>query len=133
MHQTFTTRTAHLIALVLIAASASAAEDPAIEPLSAALEKARSEQVDALAPTGFAAASEALANARRDAERGRNPERVRTRVSEGLTALEAANKAAAGARTSLGNVVKTREETLVAEAPKFAAEAWGKAATRFND
>ena len=133
MQKIFAIAAAHVLALVLVAGVARGAEDPTILPLSAALEKAHAEQVDVLAPNGFAAAAEALQAARRDAERARNPERVRTKVNEGMTALEGANKAAANVRDLLGNLVKTREEALAAQAPKFAAEAWGKASTRFNE
>src|SRR5262245_54209944 len=133
MHKSLAAKAACLLVLVLIAGAPSAAEDPAIQPLSAGLEKARTEQVDVLAPTSFASAAQALANAQREAERGRNPERVSTRVNEGVVALQAANKSAASARDVFANVIKTRDEALAAEAPKLAAEPWTKASMRFNE
>jgi OmpA-OmpF porin, OOP family len=134
MGKTFATKAAYLTAFVLYAGAAHTAQDPAaLQPLIAALDKARAEQVDVLAPTGFATASEALANARREAERGRNPDRVSARVGEGLTALQGANRAAVSARDLFGNLIKTREDAVTAESAKFAGEAWTKASARFND
>src|SRR5688572_960341 len=95
-------RLAHLTRLLLfvclIAAGSSfgqAARDPLFDALTASLQKARSEQVDALAPTQFAAAMEALDSATKDAERRRNPERIRARLAEGVAAVEAATQSAA--------------------------------------
>src|SRR5690606_3271708 len=44
-----------------------------------------------------------------------------------------ATRAAAAARQLLGGVIKTREDALVAEAPKYAAELWTKGSQRFRD
>ena len=82
--------------------------------LAAALDKARSEQVDALAPTNFAAAVEAHEAAVKDAARGRNADKVRARVQEGEAALRRATTAAAAARQLLGSVIKAREDALTA-------------------
>jgi outer membrane protein OmpA-like peptidoglycan-associated protein len=101
--------------------------------LGAAIDKARSEQVDALSPKNFAAAVEAHGAAVKDAERGRKEDKVRARVQEGEAALQRANTAAAGARQLLGSVIKAREDAITAQAPKFASEAWTKAAERFRD
>jgi OOP family OmpA-OmpF porin len=99
--------------------------------LAAAIEQARAEQLDVLAPRTFAAAVQASQNASREAERGRSAERVAARVQEGEAALQKARAVAESAKQTLANVIKTREEALVAEAPKFAAEAWAKANERF--
>ena len=47
--------------------------------------------------------------------------------------LRRATTAAAAARQLLGSVIKAREDALTAEAPKFASQAWQKAAERFRD
>jgi OmpA-OmpF porin, OOP family len=122
-----------IVAWLAFAGVAQAAQDLDSAALSAALEKARSEQVDALAPRSFAAALQAHEAATKDAARGRNPERVRTRLQEGDAALKRATTSAAAARQLLGSVIKAREDALTAEAPKYAGEAWVKAAERFQD
>jgi OOP family OmpA-OmpF porin len=119
--------------LLALTGVAHAAQDIDAAALKAALDKARSEQVDALAPTSFAAAVEAHDAAVKDAARGRNADKVRARVQEGEAALRRATTAAAAARQLLGSVIKAREDALTAEAPKFAAPSWQKADERFRD
>jgi OmpA-OmpF porin, OOP family len=122
-----------IVGLLALSGAAQAAQDIDSAGLAAALDKARSEQVDALAPTSFAAAVEARDAAVKDAGRGRNADKVRARVQEGEAALRRATTAAAAARQLLGSVIKAREDALAAEAPKFASQAWQKAAERFRD
>jgi OOP family OmpA-OmpF porin len=107
-------------------------QSPDVKALSAAIEKARGEQLDALSPGNFAQAVEAHEAAAKEAARGRNAERVRERVQEGTSALQRAAASAATARQLLGSVIKAREDAAAAEAAKFAAEQWQKAATRFQ-
>lgn len=109
------------------------AKDPLFDTVSAAIDKARKEQVDALAPGGFQAALGAYQNALKDAERARNPERIRKQLSEAQVALQGANKSAAAARETLRAAIATREDALTAGAPKYAPEQWQKAASRFNE
>ncbi len=122
-----------ILCLLALTGVVHAAQDLDTAGLSAALDKARGEQVDALAPTNFAAAVEAREAAAKDAARGRNADKVRARVQEGEAALRRATTAAAAARQLLGSVIKAREDALTAEAPKFASQAWQKAAERFRD
>lgn len=123
-----------LIVMVLaLSPAALAAQDLDSAALAAAIDKARSEQVDALAPTSFAAAARAYENATKDAARGRNADKVRTRLQEGETALRRATTAAAAARQLLGSVIKAREDALAAQAPKYASQPWQKAAERFQE
>jgi OmpA-OmpF porin, OOP family len=114
-----------------VVTTARAAQDIDAAALRAAIERARTEQVDALAPKGFSEAVAAHESAAKDAARGRNAERVRTRVQEGEAALQRATTAAAGAKRLLGSVIKAREDALAAEAPKYAQQGWEKAAERF--
>ncbi len=113
--------------------AAHVAQDLDTAGLAAALDKARSEQVEALSPTNFAAAVQARDAAVKDAGRGRNADKVHARVQEGEAALRRATSAAAAARQLLGSVIKAREDALAAEAPKFASQAWQKAAERFRE
>ncbi|HEY7639920.1 MAG TPA: OmpA family protein [Steroidobacteraceae bacterium] len=122
-----------IVALLVLAGAVQAAENLDAAGLAAALDKARSEHVDALSPKNFAAAVEAHDAAVKDAAKGRKDDKVRARVQEGEAALGRANAAAAAARQLLGSVIKAREDALTAEAPKFAAEAWTKAADRFRE
>jgi OOP family OmpA-OmpF porin len=119
------------IFFALAGGRALAADNLDAAGLAAAIEEARAEHIDALAPRTFAQAEQASQNATREAERGRNPERVAARVQEGEAALQKARSIAAGARQTLAGVIKTRQDALVAEAPKFAPEAWAKANDRF--
>jgi OOP family OmpA-OmpF porin len=120
-----------LISLSLVGGPALAAGNVDAAALAAAVEKGRTEQLDVLAPRAFAAAVQASQNATKEAERGRGPERIATRVQEGEAALQKARSVAASAQQTLAGVIKTRQDALVAEAPKYAPEAWTKAAERF--
>lgn len=111
-------------------AAAAQATDPAA--LLAELEKARAEQVDVLAPNAFQAAVQAQQTAAKDAARARSPDKVRARVQEGEAALQRARTAATNARQSLAGIIKTREDALLADAPKRAPEQWAKADERFR-
>lgn len=124
---------------LLLSAVALAAQNPApqsanpdVAAFSAAIDKARADHVDVLAPKGFAQAVESLQTATKEAARGRNADKVRTRLQEGATVLKNASAAAASAKQLLGSVVKAREDAVTAEAPKLAPEPWEKAATRFQ-
>lgn len=109
------------------------ARDPQLDQLKAAIDKARTEQIDVLAPTNFADAVEAYDAAVKDVERGRNAERIRGNITKGTTALSNATAAAAIVRTELASPLRAREDALAADAPRFAAEEWTKGAERFKD
>jgi outer membrane protein OmpA-like peptidoglycan-associated protein len=109
------------------------ARDPQLDALKSAIDKGRSEQLDALSPTNFAQAVEAHETALKDLERGRNPERIKATIAKGTTALASASAAAATVRKELASPLAAREDAITAEAPRYAGESWQKAATRFND
>ncbi|HEY6644222.1 OmpA family protein [Povalibacter sp.] len=120
--------------LLLLAATAVAQSgSPTLSELSVAIDKARQQQVDALAPVSFRAAVTARDVAARDAERGRDADRIRAALSEGLAALSQATAAAAAARDTLRSVVATRTEAVSANAPRLAVESWTKADERFRE
>lgn len=125
--------TKSLLFMFLAATAAAQTPGPTLSELSVAIDKARQQQVDALAPINFQDAVKARDNAARDAERGRDPARIRTELSEGLAAMKRANDAAAAARETLRSVVATRTEALSANAPSLASESWTKADERFRD
>lgn len=129
-------RVVSLIALWCVVASTALAQgvrDPLFTELSAAIEKARAEQLDALAPTSFQAAVSAQQAALKDAEKARNPERIHTQLTAGMTAIQRAHAAAVTAHQTLATVIATRADALTAKAPELAPEQWQKAASRFND
>jgi OOP family OmpA-OmpF porin len=122
-----------IAALACSALSAAAsAQDLDSAALGAAIEKARKEQVDVLAPNSFAAAVRAYETAKKDSERGRDAKRVSARLQEGETSLRRATQSAAAARQSLSSVIDTRQDAVKAEAPKYAPEAWERANERFR-
>ena len=93
--------------------------------LAAALDKARGEQVDALAPTNFAAAVQAQ---RSSGQRCRSRPQCRTRCARECRKAKrhcAARRLPPRLRGNCSaRVIKAREDALTAEAPKFAPEAW---------
>jgi OOP family OmpA-OmpF porin len=109
------------------------ASDPQLDELKAAIDQARTEQLDILSPTNFSAAVSAYDAAVKDAARGRNAERVRGNIDKGSAALTKAAAVAASVREHLASPLHAREDALAAEAPKFAAVEWAKAAERFYD
>lgn len=121
-------------ACILVMSTVAFAQGSAqLATLRAAIDKARQEQVDALAPTSFRAAVEALDSAARDAERGRNAERIQAQLNAGMAAIQKATSAAAAARETLRTAIATRQDALNANSPKLAAEQWSKADERFRE
>lgn len=113
-------------------AAAAQTSAPTLSVLTLAIDNARQQQVDALAPLSFNQAVEARDSAARDAERGRNPDRIRETLLEGQASLQRATAAAAAAREALQSTVATRSEALSANAPKLAADQWARADERFR-
>lgn len=122
-----------LIVLTIAAAHGAHSQDLELAGLSAAIEQARKEHVDALAPESFEAAVRAFEAAQKDRERGRDARRIQTRVQESEAALRRATQAASAARQSLSSVIKTRADAVTANAAKYAPEGWRKANERFLD
>src|SRR3990170_7378254 len=85
------------VLLCLAAGQALGASNSDAAAFAAAVEKARAEQLDVLAPKAFAAAVQASQAATREAERGRSPDKVAARVQEGQAALQRARSVADGA------------------------------------
>lgn len=127
--------TAAIVSFTIAMAPASGAQttnDPALASLAAAIETARGEQVDALAPAAFQSVMDGYEAARKELTRGRQPERALARITQAQGALQNAKIAAAATRQALSSVIKTREDTINANAPKLAPEHWQKAAERFD-
>ncbi|AMN45954.1 hypothetical protein ACG33_02265 [Steroidobacter denitrificans] len=102
-----------------------------VEALGVALEQARADGLEVLAPTAYAQALKAHEDALRNTARGRE-QRVGERVQSGQAALQRATASATLARQSFGSTLKAREDALLALAPVRAAAVWLRAAERFQ-
>jgi len=128
------TRVQVLLASLLLASVAMGqGRDPLFDSLAAAIEKARGEQVDVLAPSGFQVAVAAQQSAQKDAAAGRKPERIHAQLAAGVSAINEASRSATNARRLLQDAISTRADAVSAAAPKFAPEQWQKGAARFNE
>jgi outer membrane protein OmpA-like peptidoglycan-associated protein len=101
--------------------------------LEAAIDAARTDKVDLLAPKGFASALADLEKASQDFERGRSLDRIRDRIADANEELARARKAADIGRVTLESALRTREDALAVDAARNAAEAWQKAEQRFYE
>lgn len=129
----FLFRTLILAVLTIGAAHAQAIREPMLDTLGQELDQAREQEVPVLSPQGYAKALEGYTAAKQDADRGRSPDRIRTRASEALETLRAAVRSAAQARESFSTIVRTRTDALAAEPARYATESWAKAEERFVD
>ena len=115
-----------------LAEATSEARDVLFHDIASAVETARQNQVDVLAPRGYAKAVEELGRAREDYERGRNPKRIQDRIADATASLAEASKSADVARVTLEATLRTRADAVTVDAAKHAPEAWGRPA-RFTD
>lgn len=98
-----------------------------------ALETARTELVDVLAPRTFGQALAAYQAAERDFDRGRDVGRVNAQLATSRQALTEANRIATTARSQFATVLATRADTVAADAATNAPEAWARASERFAE
>lgn len=98
-----------------------------------ALQAARTALVDVLAPRTFVQAVTAYQTAERDFDRGRDVGRVNAQLATSRQALTEATRIATTARGQFATVLKTREDTVVADAATNAPEAWARASERFAE
>ncbi|HYM35709.1 MAG TPA: hypothetical protein VET48_09960, partial [Steroidobacteraceae bacterium] len=108
-------------------------KDSVFGPQRAALDAARKQQVDVLAPNSYAQALLALAEAGKDYDKARKLDKIREKITQSEAALAQANKFAQTARTVLATPLKARDDAVSAQADKFAVEAWKRAAERFAE
>jgi len=117
--------------LALLLAAQAFAQENLRATLFAEAEAARAAAFEAeaelLAPAAFQRGRDALASAEADLERGRNMERIRSRLADATQAFNAAAEAAAIARITLASLIKTRGDALNASADTFAAQIWANA------
>ena len=99
----------------------------------AAMEEADAALANVLAPTSYGEAAERYANAASDLERGRNLDTIRRELAEAIQYFHRAVEATAVTRVSLQDAIAARDDAQMAEAPKFAADAWSEAEGEFAD
>ena len=124
------------ILALLLAAQAVAQEnlrDTLFTEAEAARAAAFEAEAELLAPTAFERGRDAYAAAESDLERGRNMERIRSRLADATQAFRAAAEAAAIARITLASLIKTRADALNASADTFAAQIWANAEDVFRN
>lgn len=107
--------------------------EPLIDTLAGEVQKAREQDVPALAPNAFAAAAEALDAARQDLQKGRKPERILEHANEGLASIRKANETATHVRETFASMVRTRTDVLAAKPAQYSPEKWARADERFRD
>ncbi len=100
---------------------------------SAALAAALTDQVDVLSPNTYLQAQAAFADAERDYDKARKLDRITEQLTRSKALLAQAIKFAQLTRTALATPLKARDDAVVAQAPKYAAEAWRRAAGRFAE
>jgi outer membrane protein OmpA-like peptidoglycan-associated protein len=101
-----------------------------IERLEYDLSKARKEQVNILAPTGFTKAEASLIDAKKKLDRGVKASKVLNKVEEGGAYLQQAEQMAKRSRSVLADVIKARELARAAGATSFGAD-YAKAEEQF--
>src|SRR5690606_9383128 len=124
-----------LLCLAALLAAHAAAQDLKTT-LFAEADAARKAAVDAdapmLAPDTFGKGIEAYTAAESDLARGRNMDRIRSRLSDATRAFEQAAEAAEIAKISLASLIKTRDDAVNASAETFAADQWQRAEDSFT-
>lgn len=99
----------------------------------AALEAATAVDARLLSPRNFERGMEAFQNAEEGLERGRNIEYVRREAKEAEEYFVAGKDAAELARTTLAQVMKSRQDAANARAPELSPDLWEKAQDEFGD
>ncbi len=121
--------------LMLLAAGTAGAQDlrsTLFAEADAALEAAREAEADLLSPGVFEDALEDYDAAREDFERGRNMDRIRTRLTSAVTGFGQAVESTEIATITLASLLKTRDDAAGASAATFAAELWSDAEEVFD-
>ncbi len=123
------------LALALALAQGVEAQDlrsTLFEAADEALAAAQTANALLLAPRTYADGAEAYAAAESDLARGRNMDRIRTRLAAAVAAFEEAVEASEIASITLASLIKTRDDAVNAHANTFAVELWNDAEDTFN-
>jgi outer membrane protein OmpA-like peptidoglycan-associated protein len=98
-----------------------------------ALEAAQAANAPLLAPRSYGEGFEAYTAAEQDLARGRNIDRIRSRLVAAIDSLREAAEAAEIATITLAPLIKTRDDAVNANADSFALELWSEAENIFNN
>ncbi len=85
-----------------------------------------------LAPQTYARGMSAYGSAENDLERGRNMDRIRSRLGEAVDAFDEAVRNAGIAQVTFAALLETRNDALAASADALAANLWTRAENEFN-
>ena len=97
----------------------------------ASLEAAKAADAELLAPTTFAKGRKSYESAEQDFSRGRNLDRVRSKLAAATNSFNSAAEAAGIAKLTLASTIKTRADAVAANAQRFAADPWTEAEKAF--
>lgn len=126
----------HLTALVLILTSGLAwsqneLRETFLRDADTALTAADAVDAKLLSPRNYERATEAYEDAVEGLARGRNIEYVRNKAAEATEYYTAATETGTLARTTLGQVMKSRQDAANARAPELSPDLWEKAQREF--
>ena len=126
-----------LVTIALAFAGTLAAAQGLRESLFGAADKKLAEadaaNAELLAPAGYGEAKDIYAEADEELTRGRNIERIRSRLAEVVRLLDQAIESSEIAEVTLASLIKTRDDALSADAPTFAPELWADAEESFDE
>jgi outer membrane protein OmpA-like peptidoglycan-associated protein len=97
-----------------------------------ALAAAREANAELLAPTPYAAGMKDYQAAEAGLERGRNVEYVRSKAADAAAHFNEAAKTATLGRTTLAQVMKSRQDAANARAPDLSPDIWARAQKEFG-
>ena len=126
-----------VVGLLILAAAAGIASAQELraalfEDVDQRLAAAQEAEAPLLAPISYGRGLEAYQDAGEDLTRGRNVERIRSRIQSAMTSFDTAIEASEIAAITLAALIKTRDDALNANAPTFAAEQWLEAEDLFD-
>ncbi len=93
---------------------------------------AEAADAELLAPQTWARGVSAYSSAENDLERGRNMDRIRSRLTEAVEAFNEAVRNAGVAEVTFAALLQTRNDALTASADALAPDLWSRAESEFN-
>lgn len=103
-----------------------------VAPLQSALDQAKSERAELLAPRAYLKANESIKELQKEVNSNAKPERIQKKQAETQQAVGKAQQTIAQSNKTLQTVLKAYDDAVLAGAPKSMGDAWGKAEQRFK-
>jgi OmpA-OmpF porin, OOP family len=116
---------------ILLTGLALAQSDDFLAPLQNALDQAKAERAELLAPRAYTKASEAIQDLQKDVNKEAKSARIQKQQGETQQAIDKAQQTIAQSNKTLQTVIKAYDDAVLAGAPKSTGDAWTKAAQRF--